>query len=99
MPVGSKLLKYKVSVNKNEEFRFQIVKIMMASDELWFLTKWLDQLDIVSSEKDTSEATTKKRKRSGTDSLSMASDSGFNEDADGELKQLIQANGGIVVYS
>ena len=39
-----------------------------------------------------------KRKRSGT-GQSMASDSGYTEDADGELKDIIQSNGVILIYS
>ena len=55
----------------------------MASDKLWYLTKWLDQMAIVNRE-DNSDSKNNKRKRSGTE-LSMASDSGYNDDADGEL--------------
>ena len=55
----------------------------MASDDLWYLTKWLNQMAIVNRE-DNSDSKNNKRKRSGTE-LSMASDSGYNDDADGEL--------------
>ena len=54
----------------------------MGSDELWFLTKWLDQLVIANSENSNSDLQTKKRKRS--DGRSMASDSGYEEEGDGE---------------
>ena len=65
---------------------------MASEDSMWFLTKWLWQLGIVNSD---SDAQTKKRKR--TEGLPMAS--GYDEESDGELKRIIQANGGIVVYS
>ena len=55
----------------------------MSSDDLWFLTRRLDNMAIVLRE-DKSD-TNNKRKRSGT-GQSMASDSGYAEDADGELK-------------
>ena len=55
----------------------------MSSDDLWFLTRWLDNMAIVHRE-DKSE-NNNKRKRSGTGE-SMASDSGYTEDAVGELK-------------
>ena len=42
----------------------------MGSMEMWFLTKWLDQLDLANSEKEVKE---KKRKRS--DGPIVASDS------------------------
>ena len=44
---------------------------------MWFLTKWLDQLDLANSESEV-----KKRKRS--DGPFMASDSGYEEGGDGE---------------
>ena len=46
---------------------------------MWFLTRWLDQLDLANSEKEVKE---KKRKRS--DGPFMASDSGYGEGGDGE---------------
>ena len=55
----------------------------MASDDLWFVTRWLNQMAIVNSEEN-SESNKDKRKRSGT-GQSMASDSGYAGDADGEL--------------
>ena len=55
----------------------------MSSDDLWFLTRRLDNMAIVLRE-DKSD-TNNKRKRSGT-GQSMASDSGYTDDADGELK-------------
>ena len=45
-------------------------RINMGSIDMWFLTKWLDQLDLAKSE---SEAKQKKRKRS--DGPIVASDS------------------------
>ena len=53
---------------------------------------------IVNREQENSDTTNKKRKRSGT-GQSMASDSGYAEDADGELKDIIQSNGVILIYS
>ena len=55
----------------------------MSSDDLWILTRRLDNMAFVLRE-DKSD-TNNKRKRSGT-GQSMASDSGYAEDADGELK-------------
>ena len=52
---------------------------------------------IVNSEEN-SDSNKNKRKRSGT-GQSMASDSGYAEDADGELKDIIQSNGVILIYS
>ena len=54
----------------------------MGSDELWFLSKWLDQLVLEKSETEESDMKHKKRKRS--DGRSMASDSGYEEEGDGE---------------
>ena len=50
----------------------------MGSMEMWFLTKWLDQLDLANSEREVKE---KKRKRS--DGPFMASDSWYGG-GDGE---------------
>ena len=55
----------------------------MSSNDLWYLTKWLNQMAIVNSEEN-SDMNKNKRKRSGT-GQSMASDSGYAGDADGEL--------------
>ena len=55
---------------------------MMASNELWFVTKWLDQLVLANSENYNGDLKQKKRKRS--DGRSMASDSGYEEEGDGE---------------
>ena len=54
----------------------------MGSDELWFLSKWLDQLVLANSENINGDLQTKKRKRS--DGRAMASDSGYKDEADGE---------------
>ena len=54
----------------------------MGSDELWFLSKWLDQLVLANSEINNSDLQTKKRKRS--DGRAKASDSGYKEEVDGE---------------
>ena len=51
----------------------------MGAIDMWFLTKWLDQLDLANSE---NEVKDKKRKRS--DGPFMASDSGYEEGGDGE---------------
>ena len=53
----------------------------MGTDELWFLNKWLDQLVLANSDNN-GDLQTKKRKRS--DGRSMASDSGYEEEGDGE---------------
>ena len=53
----------------------------MGTDELWFLSKWLDQLVLANSDNN-GDLQTKKRKRS--DGRSMASDSGYEEEGDGE---------------
>ena len=55
----------------------------MASDDLWFVTRWLNDMSIVNSEEN-SDRNNNKRKRPGT-GQSMASDSGYAGDADGEL--------------
>ena len=55
----------------------------MSSNDLWYLTKWLNQMAIVNSEEN-SDRNNNKRKRPGT-GQSMASDSGYAGDADGEL--------------
>ena len=55
----------------------------MASDDLWFVTRWLNEMSIVNSEEN-SDMPNNKRKRPGT-GQSMASDSGYAGDADGEL--------------
>ena len=49
---------------------------------MWFVTKWLDQLVLANSENKESDLKQKKRKRS--DGRSMASDSGYEEEGDGE---------------
>ena len=51
----------------------------MDSNDLWFVTRWLDQMALVDSEQKTM-----KRKRSGEEET-IASDSGFSGDAVGEL--------------
>ena len=53
----------------------------MSGNDLWLLTQWLNDMAIVNS--DESEKS-KKRKRSGT-GQSMATDSGYSGEADGEL--------------
>ena len=53
----------------------------MGTDELWFLSKWLDQLVLANSDNN-GDLQTKKRQRS--DGRSMASDSGYEEEGDGE---------------
>ena len=55
----------------------------MSSDDLWFVTRWLNDMSIVNSEEN-SDRNNNKRKRPGT-GQSMASDSGYAGDADGEL--------------
>ena len=55
----------------------------MASDDLWFVTRWLNEMSIVNSEEN-SDMPNNKRKRPGT-GQSKASDSGYAGDADGEL--------------
>ena len=55
----------------------------MASDDLWFVTRWLNNMSIVNSD-EKSETSSNKRKRPGT-GQSMASDSGYAGDAVGEL--------------
>ena len=54
----------------------------MSSNDLWFVTRWLQDMAIVNSDENSDNS--KKRKRSGT-GLSMATDSGYAEEADGEL--------------
>ena len=49
---------------------------------MWFVTKWLDQLVLANSENNNGDLKQKKRKRS--DGRSMASDSGYEEEGDGE---------------
>ena len=66
---------------------------------MWYLSKWLDQLVIANSESEKGDPLKKKRKKTGTDGHSMVSDFEIDEDADGELKQIIQTIGGIVGYS
>ena len=95
--VGSKLLKQQVNCEKNINSDCEIE--IMASDDLWYLSKWLDQLVIANSESEKGDPLTKKRKKTGTDCHSMVSEFEIDEDADGELKQIIQAIGGIVSYS
>ena len=95
--VGSKLFKQQVNCEKNINSDCEIES--MASDDLWYLSKWLDQLVIANSESEKGDPLTKKRKKTGTDGHSMVSDFEIDEDADGELKQIIQAIGGIVGYS
>ena len=58
----------------------------MASDDLWFVTRWINQMAIVNSE-EKSDINNNKWKRSGK-GQSMASDSGYAGDADGELLSL-----------
>ena len=48
----------------------------MASDDSWYLSKWLDQLVIANSESEKGDPLTKKRKKTGTDGHSMVSQSG-----------------------
>ena len=55
------------------------------------MSKWLDQLVIANSESEKGDSLTKKRKKTGTDGHSMISDFEIDEDADDELKQIIQA--------
>ena len=55
----------------------------MASDDLWFVTRWLNKMSIVNSEENC-DRNNNKRKRPG-EGQSMASDSGYTGDADGEL--------------
>ena len=55
----------------------------MASDDLWFVTRWLNKMSIVNSEENC-DRNNNKRKRPGT-GQSMASDSGYAGDAVGEL--------------
>ncbi len=55
----------------------------MGSIDVWFVTKWLDQLDLANKENQESEVKEKKRKRSDG-RRSMASDSGYEEGGDGE---------------
>ena len=62
----------------------------MASDDLWFVTRWLNQIAIVNSEEN-SDMPNNKRKRPGT-GQSMASDSGYAGDADGELLSSSSSN-------
>ena len=54
----------------------------MGTNEMWFVTKWLDQLVLANSENNNGDLKQKKRKRS--DGRSMASDSGYEEEGDGE---------------
>ena len=54
----------------------------MGTNEMWFVTKWLDQLGLANSENNNGDLKQKKRKRS--DGRSMASDSGYEEEGDGE---------------
>ena len=54
----------------------------MSSDDLWFLTRWLDSMALVRRED--SDENNIKRKRSGT-GQTLASDSGYSGDAVGEL--------------
>ena len=53
----------------------------MGTNELWFVTKWLDQLVLAKSENEESDL---KKKRKRSDGRSMASDSGYEEEGDGE---------------
>ena len=53
----------------------------MSRNDLWLLTRWLQDIAIVNSEESDK---TKKRKRSGT-GQSMANDSGYSGEGDGEL--------------
>ena len=55
----------------------------MASDDLWFVTRWLHDISIANSEENC-DRNNNKRKRPG-EGQSMASDSGYTGDADGEL--------------
>ena len=55
----------------------------MSSNDLWYLARWLNNISIVNIDEN-SETSSNKRKRSGT-GLSMATDSGYAGDADGEL--------------
>ena len=56
----------------------------MASDDLWFVTRWLHGMSIANSE-EYSDRNNNKRKRPG-EGQSIASDSGhYTGDADGEL--------------
>ena len=56
----------------------------MSSNDLWYLARWLNNMSIVNSDKN-SETSSNKRKRSGT-GLSMVTDTGYAGEADGELK-------------
>ena len=67
---------------RKKKNNFRSRTLIMGSDELWFVTKWLDQLVLANSENNNSDLQTKKRKRS--DGRSMASDSGYEEEGDGE---------------
>ena len=51
----------------------------MESNDLWYVTRWLDQMALGDSDKKNN-----KRKRSGAEET-MASDSGYSGDAVGEL--------------
>ena len=62
----------------------------MSSDDLWFVTRWLNDMSIVNSEEN-SDRNNNKRKRPGT-GQSMASDSGYAGDADGELLSSSSSN-------
>ena len=79
--VGSKLLKEQVT-RENSKTNFRSRRLIMGTNELWFVTKWLDQLVLAKSETEESDLKQKKRKRS--DGRSMASDSGYEEEGDGE---------------
>ena len=54
----------------------------MSSNALWFVIRWLQDMAIVNS--DDSDNKSRKRMRSGT-GQSMATDSGYAGEADGEL--------------
>ena len=89
LSVGSKALWHKV-IRCNYDL-FQIVtKSMATSDDLWYLTRWLQQVNINSD----SDPGQKKRKRSN--GLPMAF---VDPDSEGELTRIIEEHGGIVVYS
>ena len=65
------------------ENSFRSRSLIMGTIDMWFVTKWLDQLVLANSEKKESDGKEKKRKRSDG-RRSMASDSGYEEGGDGE---------------
>ena len=50
---------------------------------MWFVTKWLDQL-VLANKENQEESDMKQKKRKRSDGRSMASDSGYEEEGDGE---------------